>query len=180
MPKRTVFQRERDLLQISEMYFRGDIQAVIAEEIGQSQQTISNDIAELQKRWREQSLRNLTDLKAEQLAKIDLLERTYWDAWERSMLNAEMQIQKQKGRIIDDKKREIVPVEATKKVEGQVGNPAFLRGVLSCIEKRCELLGLDAPDLVGVFTFDYDEWEKIVEKRRERARQVLDAHFETE
>jgi hypothetical protein len=29
--------------------------------------------------------------------------------------------------------------------EQRDGNPAFLAGVMSCIERRCKLLGLDAP-----------------------------------
>jgi hypothetical protein len=36
-------------------------------------------------------------------------------------------------------------VKQVKRIEGQTGNPAFLAGVLACIAKRCQILGLDEP-----------------------------------
>ncbi len=53
------------------------------------------------------------------------MEREYWDAREHSKLNKE--------------------VEA-KAEEVQVGEPMFLAGIQWWIEKRCDLLGLHAPE----------------------------------
>jgi len=39
-------------------------------------------------------------------------------------------------------------------VKGQSGNPAFLRGIEWCINKRCDLLGLDAPKKLENMNYD--------------------------
>lgn len=135
-PKRTRIQREADLVRISELYLRGKRQADIAEMLSISRQQVGYDLAEIQRRWSEQTTFNLDAAKQRELARIDLLERTYWDAWERSC-----------GEKVKTR-------ESTNDVGiGQVGlekellpgNPAFLGGVQWCIETRCKLLGLNAP-----------------------------------
>lgn len=151
-PKRTKVQRENDLLTVSQRYLSGVTQFEIAQELGVSQQQVSYDIKALQRRWQESALVNVDEAKAKELAKIDRLEREYWNAWERSLEDAEVQTTKQKGVIVETvegQKRHITPVEGSKRVEGQSGNPAFLKGVEWCINKRCEILGLDAPKKVA-------------------------------
>src|SRR3990167_1941958 len=150
MPKRTTFQRENDLLEISRRYLRGERQAVIAEALGQTQQTISNDLRALQSRWLAASVMNVDARKAQELAKVDNLELTYWAAWEHSLENAEVQTVEKQG-VIHDKDGKVVGsrVKQTDRQEGQSGNPAFLKGVEWCINKRCELLGLDAPKKIA-------------------------------
>ena len=47
------------------------------------------------------------------------------------------------GQIVGTKVKEV------KRREGQSGNPSFLAGVQWCINKRCEILGLDAPKKIA-------------------------------
>lgn len=137
-PRRTAFQRERDLLRTADLYCRGVPQAVIAQEIGVARQQIGYDVATLLKRWRAQAGALLTGKAVLELAKVDNLERTYWDAWERSKSERQIsQTQKVGARGA---------IKALLRKEGSQGNPAFLAGVMSCIERRCKLLGLDAPE----------------------------------
>ena len=121
--------------QVAERYLRGMYMAQIAEELGVDTATISRDLSELRKEWLDRSINHVEQKKADELARIDQLERTYWDAWERSKENAKT-ITKKKTPAGDISER---------KTEGQVGNPAFLTGVQWCINKRCEILGLEAP-----------------------------------
>lgn len=160
--RRNKWQREKDLMNLAERYLRGEYQADIAASMGVQQSTISKDLRELQRRWQAASVTAMDAMKAEQLAKIDELERTYWEAWARSKEDAEITVTKTRGLKI--KKTDTVPVtggelltatnhtevtgapfETMHRTEGQVGNPAFLAGVQWCINKRCELFGLDAP-----------------------------------
>lgn len=134
---------ERDRRNISRMYLRGDLQVDIADALGISQSTVSRDLTYLQKEWQEARINDIDERKRLELAKIDNLELEYWDAWQRSKEDAEVQTIKQKGAIVDGEKQ-IVPIEAQKRTEGQAGDPRFLAGVQWCINKRCELLGLDA------------------------------------
>jgi DNA-binding transcriptional regulator LsrR (DeoR family) len=122
-------------LKVSEMYLRGMFQTQIAEELGVNQATISRDLEALRKDWRTNSVDNFDQRVQIELAKTDQLELEYWKAWKRSLRNAETVI------------ASIGPQgpTSTRKTVGQSGNPAFLEGVLKCIQKRCDLLGLDAP-----------------------------------
>jgi transposase len=122
--------------QVSDKYLRGMPQMQIADELGVNQATISRDLAELRKEWLERSINHIDQKKAIELAKLDRLEVTFWEAWELSLKDVETITEEVGGKY---------GPKTTTRREGQSGNPAFLEGVLKCINKRCELLGLDAP-----------------------------------
>jgi len=137
---------ERDRRNISRMYLQGMLQAEIAEELGVSQSTVSRDLSYIQKQWQQERINNVDERKRIELAKIDNLELEYWEAWKHSLENAEVQTVEKQG-IIHDKDGKIIGsrVKQIDRQEGQAGDPRFLQGIQWCIEKRCELLGLDAP-----------------------------------
>lgn len=139
MARRTSAQREKDLAYTAKKYCEGVIQAEIADELGVTQATISNDLNELRSRWLASSIRDFDAARAEELAKVDNLEREYWEAWKRSCEDAETVTEK----IVGDTKNK--RGEKTRRVEGQAGDPRFLAGVQWCIERRCKILGIDAP-----------------------------------
>lgn len=156
-PKRTKFQREQDLEYIARLYLAGSTQRRIAELLGAereyqlSQQQISNDLREVQRRWQESSLRDFDQLKAQELAKIDDLERTYREAWEVSTKPRKRQ---KSGRVVrsgDGQGDKTSPERDTAELvtEDQVGNPKFLEGIQWCIERRCSILGLDSPTKIA-------------------------------
>ncbi len=145
-------------LQVAEMYLRGVYQSEIASRLGVDQATISRDLSQLRKEWLDRSINHIDQRKAIELAKIDRLELEYWNAWDRSKENAEVEVTEQIGSRKKPKKEgeegdfAITPerLKKYKKTEGQSGNPAFLAGVGWCIDKRCEILGLDAPKNIDV------------------------------
>lgn len=120
--KRSKAKRENDLVQIADLHFKGKTQAEIAAALELTQQQISYDLGDLRKRWRAASAKIVDVAFAETLARIDGLEREYRQAWNRSRQEREHIKRMQRN-----------------------GNPAFLAGVMSCIEQRCKLLGLYAP-----------------------------------
>ena len=133
--KRTPFERERDYERITRWYIRGDTQTEIAARLGLSQKQISYDLNTIRQRWRKETTFNLDEHKQRELARIDEAEREYWQAWERSKKRKTKQVREMPG----DGSRFVVE-------RGQCdGNPAFLAGVMACIDRRCKLLGLDAP-----------------------------------
>lgn len=150
--KRTDFQREADLPKIAKMYRDGVYQVEIAAKFGLSQGQISQDIAEVVRRWRADSIEYVTDKKQAELDRINNLEITYWQAWERSREDAMTATVETKSIVLDikddsgtDYNLPAKEVKETKRRSGQAGDPSFLAGVMSCIKRRCELLGLDAP-----------------------------------
>ena len=141
MPRRSKFKREQDLVYIAQAYLTGKPQAEIAQELNVSQPTITHDLKELQRRWLAASVRDIDQLKAQELAKIDNLERTYWEAWARSCEDATTQVKRARKGTGD----ETVVQEQRVTVQEQVGDPRFLTGIQWCIERRCKVLGFDAP-----------------------------------
>lgn len=118
------------------MYLRGQYQTEIAEHLGVDQATVSRDLAELRKEWLERSINHIDQKKAIELAKLDQLELTYWDAWERSGEPFKSTTEEEGGRY---------GPKTIEKTEERVGDPRFLDGILRCIERRCAIIGIDAP-----------------------------------
>ena len=141
--RRTREQRERDLERISDHYLRGYTQWQIGEILGVTQQQICYDLKELQKRWKESALRNFDEAKAQELAKIDRLELEYWDAWHNS---------RGQKKISSTERTDMASGQRNKaqiRTEDLLGDPRFLEGVRWCVDRRCKILGLDAPSKVA-------------------------------
>ena len=154
LKKRNKLERERDREMIGRSYLRGKTQQEITDQLNQayyqdnplSRQQINYDIHVLIDRWKEESTSLIDQKKAIELAKVHDLETMYRDAWERSLQDAESTTLERNG-VITNEDGEIIAakVKQTKKREGQSGNPAYLQGIMNCIARRCEILGLNAP-----------------------------------
>jgi len=132
-------QEERDRHNIGRMYLKGMIQADIAKELQVSQSTISREIKMLVEEWRVERAYDINEAKQRELAKVDALEIEYWEAWKRSQEDAVTRTEGKTSQGFVD----------TTRTEGQAGDPRFLDGVLKCIQKRCDILGVDAPKKIA-------------------------------
>lgn len=136
--QRSPFEKEDSLVAIAKLYLQGESQSAIAKSLELSQQTISLDLKEIRKRWRESSIRDFDEAKSQELAKIDLVEAEYWRQWERSKQMKRVRKNEEglteKGTFLKNATTE----------EDRCGNPAYLAGVMNCIERRCKILGLDS------------------------------------
>jgi DNA primase len=145
--KRTKKERERDLADIAEMYLKGKYQQEMADWLNAhrpyqlSQRQISSDIKTIHNRWIK-SQANFDTNKSAELAKIDRLEREYWDAWERSLEEFKSRTAKSKGASTDGKEN----IEKTLRTEDRNGDPRFLQGIERCIAQRTKILGIEAPE----------------------------------
>lgn|GEM_PF-1806936 len=134
---RTKAQAERDRIEVVHHYLEGKWQYEIAAIVGISQEMVSYDLKAVQKQWRDIPQAELTELKAKELAKIDHLEMTYWQAWHDSKKPTEST--KQSKQVGSDSGT------VEKRSQTKNGNPAYLQGVERCISARVRILGLDAP-----------------------------------
>ena len=141
--KRTELEREMDYERITSLYLRKHTQSEIAQQLNLSQQQISYDLQVIQRRWREKTIINLDEAKMRELARIDELEREYWRAWIESKSEKTKQRQESKGKGKDGKP--IVDKMVMEK-DQLLGNSSFLAGVQWCVEMRCKILGLFAPN----------------------------------
>ena len=150
-PKRTPTERERDLERIAGLYLRGTRQIDIAAELSIAQQQVSYDLAEIQKRWRESSLVSINEVKHRELSRIDELERTYWDAWQRSV-----------GEVVKTttSKSDKDGTRASIVKEQRAGDSSFLSGVGWCIEQRCKIFGIYEATKIAI-----TDWRKAVQEQ---------------
>lgn len=136
----------RDRRRIADLYLQGWTQAAIGDELHIDQSTVSRDLVALQEAWQESALIDINEAKARELAKVDRLEREYWVAWERSCEDAETVKQRAipvPAGTDGATAPKVASVEKTSK--GQAGDPRFLAGVQWCIDRRCKIIGVDAP-----------------------------------
>ena len=137
-PKKLAVAQRRQ--EVASMYLRAEPQWKIAQHFGVHPGQITRDLRVIQKQWQEQTHLNLDEAKARELAKLDEIERQAWEAWVKSCKDAEtMEVTgtAQGGKSIPEKVR--------KTTKGQAGDSRFLAIILDCVNKRSEILGLDAP-----------------------------------
>jgi len=167
-PKRTQKQREADFVRLGEMYVKGWTHAAIAEVIGVSRQMISRDVKDLLQRWRDDTALAIDEYKVRELQKIDRMEREAWSAWERSCEGKEKKMQRRgmtSGGEVDVKEQVLTAT---------CGDPRFMDIILRCIDRRCKLLGLDAPQKVDASVRRDPLEERSEEEVAEMMKVVLD------
>lgn len=147
--------------QVAARYLRGEYQSAIAHDLGVDTATVSRDLATIRAQWLASAIRDFDAAKAQELAKIDEVERAAWSAWEKSTKDKEVAVQETDGTV-DTETRKPKLKKATLRKEGQSGNPAFLNTILTCIERRCAILGLDAPKRFQI------KWEELSEEQVDR------------
>lgn len=175
--KRTKFQRERDYFDVARLYLKGESMSAISTWIGEnrpytlSTTQIGDDLREINRRWQETYLKDYAQLKAKELARIDELERAYWEAWERS---------KSKKKIEEMIRTEDIPgsgkspalgnvrVKGRKREEERDGDAIFLEGIRWCIEERVKILGFSAPQRLHV------DWRNEAAKAGVNAGELFD------
>lgn len=132
-PKQDIHNRRKE---VAELYLKGWFQADIAQKFKVTQQQISSDLKVIYRLWRQSSIRDFDEMKQRELIKIDNLEKEYWSAWEKSKEDYE----KTRKKYLDKQLKELQKEDMILS-----GEPRFLSGVQWCINKRCEILGINAP-----------------------------------
>lgn len=157
-------ERDRDRQIVAEMYLKGYTNRAISQHLSKtfstpekeyylSHVTVASDVKFLLKEWLKNTTIDIDHLKARELEKLNKLENTYWEAWEKSFEDYEKTSKKisQSGSELPKEKEGKSFIENSKKQEMSIlqiknmGNPAYLQGVERCIERRCKIVGIDAP-----------------------------------
>jgi hypothetical protein len=141
-------QIRKDRVEIARLYLKGWTQAEIGGQLGLSRQQVGYDLEAVRQGWLQSSLMDFNAKKAEELARIDQLEREYRDAWEKSKSGHETTTTEQTTTADGGRTRAAI------RKEEEHGDPRYLAGVQWCIEQRCKLLGLNAPQKIAPTTPD--------------------------
>lgn len=145
-----ILQRRKE---VASMYIRGMAQWEIARHFDVIQPTISNDLAAIRKGWLASAILDWDELKAKELAALDLQEEELWKAWFRSCGKERTKtasVDKEPKVVTkgEGKSKKVVGVEmgvskeSTKVVEKDlIGDPRFMEAIHKVRETRCKLLG---------------------------------------
>jgi hypothetical protein len=136
-------QIRKDRTEIARLYLRGWTQAEIGDHLHLSRQQVGYDLEAIRQEWLQSALIDFNAKKAEELARIDRLEREYWDAWDGG--KKERQTSTTEQTTDADGERLKAGIRKTE----QTGDPRYLAGVQWCIEQRCKIVGLNAPKKIA-------------------------------
>lgn len=153
-PRRKPDQVIKDQAVVAEMYLKGRTMADIADELGASINMVNYDLREVRKRWRTSAVRDFDAHREEQLARLDLIEAAAWREWERSCDDYHKRVEQGdelvEPMVDDDGENVEAPTKFVRtETGGQTGDPRYMNVILSTVERRCKLLGLDAPTKVA-------------------------------
>ena len=142
--------RLQQMAQAADLYCRGFEGDAAAKQMGCSPRKFWKMIEDVRKHWRESRIRDFDAHLEEELAKIDHLERTAWEEYERSRGDSERKRVRRRGKAHAGQPPSLDDVEMVQITEGRLGDPRYLQQVAWCINKRCELLSLDPAKRVHV------------------------------
>jgi hypothetical protein len=144
-------KKSKERLVIAKYFLQGRNERQIADHLGRTQQYVSLIIKSLEQEWRTKAISDFSTAKAKELARIENLERTYWDAWFRSLGGSKSTTVKASGEKSEQKKDgKLVNIERSERNETTYGDPRFLAGVQWCIERRVKMLGFDQPVKIDI------------------------------
>jgi transcriptional regulator with XRE-family HTH domain len=138
-------EKDRDRKLIAEYYLMGWLQAEIAQAVGLAQSTVSKELRTIREFWRESTLVDVDALLAKEVARIDLIELEYWQAWEASKTLIQ-------PRQVYDQGTGEWTTEIVEIPDARPGDPRFLEGVRRCVRDRIEFLELGPPERLEITT----------------------------
>jgi hypothetical protein len=166
-PKRTEDQRTLDRIETVRLMRRGWTRTAIAERHGVHPSTISWDFKAILRELNESRDRDIDELVAVKLEELGELKREAWSAWERSKLDHKKVMTESGPCGSDDEEEEeagssssgngrkgrgrkrrkkasgrLAPSKLIETLQGQSGDPRYLRTVLDCLHAECELQSL--------------------------------------
>jgi hypothetical protein len=158
--------------QVIDLYMLGKTLPEIAVELGVSRQTTWRDWLAVEAEWKSNRLAALDNHIRAQLSKLDRAEHEAWAAWEAS----------KNPDVVTKTVESDGPHGAESREERterpQTGNPSYLAAIQSCIERRCKLLGLDAPTKIAPVTPDGDAPYTLTVELENKARQMTDEQLQ--
>ncbi|MEW5804689.1 MAG: hypothetical protein AB1847_21575 [bacterium] len=136
-------------VELSKLWSQGiHDQMELAKLLSVDRSTITRDLKVLQEEWKQAAIVNIDTAKGEILAQIQAVKRENWAGWKRSCIEFKSKTIKAKGKKLQEQKDQNARPETAEqiiKTEDRTGDPRFLSNVLTCIERECKLLGIDAP-----------------------------------
>lgn len=150
--KRNQAQRAGHRQTIADMRLKGHTIAEIVKHSRLSRSTVMREIRSLAAQWQASAVEATHEHRARELARLEAIEREAWAEWERSCKPYSKEVTERtrhagKGEEGGDLVGE--PTVIRRETGTRVGDAKFLQVVLSAVDARRKLLGLDAPSKVA-------------------------------
>lgn len=155
-----------DALQSFDWYLKGVPIAEIAEKVGRHRDTVSRHLKRAREHWSKQLASSYETHVADQLARLDRIERAAWEGWERSLKDfLESSDEKMEAG------QRVITKEKTSRRQRD-GNATYLAVVERTVRQRSELLNLlsqESRDLATGMTVGDDPMVMpvVIESREE-------------
>lgn len=153
---------------VAELYLGGWTQWEISKELECHSDTVNTDLKAIQQLWMERSIEAIDRVKAEQLAKVDKVERWATEAYIRSMGVEEIHTESEKnsGEYGSSEKKVV-----RKQLLGDV---RYLQQIESCIKLRCTIMGITDDKKTNINLYNVN-WQEIanVESGAEEIENVI-------
>jgi len=130
-------------IQVADLYMQGLRQIDIAGQVGVSIDVVGLDLKAVRKEWEGRRVEARDRWVAEQLARIDHIERLATAGWQRSCGDAQerrtVTTPAQRARKgVAAVPKQVKEIQNTK---GQAGDPRFLERMAWCVEQRLKIVG---------------------------------------
>lgn len=164
MSKRTREQIENDMVFESELFLKGYSYREIAQRLNEhnkkfgldyqmSHAGVFKDMQRAMVQWKKERFDNIDEYIQQDLKKLDRMEQTAWEAWEKSCTGKE-RVKSRDSKKPNKKDAEVNDPDyygyTETSNETSSGNPRFLDILLNIQQRRAKLLGYDAPVKVDV------------------------------
>lgn len=145
-PRRSKAELTETRSRVAHLYLKGLSQRDIAEAVGISRDMVVHDLEAIRTEWKRSAIFDFNLAEQMQLAKIDVVEKEMWDAWERSKANRDVTVTRQRRRSLPAAGDAVLDniAEAIKRTEQRDADPRFMQVIMDCIKERNKILGLYA------------------------------------
>jgi hypothetical protein len=151
--------------QVANLYLRGfRRQTEIANQLGVDRATVSRDLKVIKERWKDSAVRDLDEAREQELDRLAIIEQEAWVAWEASKKARETSTTEQITGADGER------LKAGIRKEAQTGDPRYITIIQSCVDQRCKLLGLNAPQKIAPTTPDGQEPYRLTVEEFTQAR----------
>lgn len=131
---------------VARLYLQGWTQQRIADQERVTRELISQDLTAIRKDWEASTLFDFNEAKIQELQKIDNLEAEAWRHFFESARPLKKKSTKLKGKAQQGQNSKLPnDLEQYTYEEERLPDPRFMQIVDRCIERRCRILGLEAP-----------------------------------
>jgi hypothetical protein len=132
----TLMEKTFHQAQVASLYLKGMTQKKISDEVGCSIEAVRRHMETLRDSWMEKSLYDFSQAKAEQLAKVDEVERVSWEQFAKSADKESL------TEFVGSNEEVTNSIRSTSKNAQEI---KWLDKIQWCIDQRCKILGLYAP-----------------------------------